>query len=152
MHQAEIQHPQATVGSDQDVVGLEVAVDELGAMGRRQAFAGAHEHVEHRSPVVGLFHPLAQRLAVDVLHRDEDLAVVRADVVDDDDVGMRQPGHRLCFAKQASFTGRAIFVAMQELECDSPVELRIVGAVDHAHAAAAELLEDHVPTDEAPAR
>ena len=52
----EVEHANAPVGADHDVRRLEVAVDEPGAVGGRQALAGVRQHREHlgtRAPGLG---------------------------------------------------------------------------------------------------
>ena len=87
--------------------------------------------------------------ALDELHRDvaEPLrsALDLAGLVDDGNVRVIQRGSCACFGQQAGATGffrpapRA-----QHLERDDPAELEILGAIDIAHAARAEVLEHAV--------
>ncbi len=92
-------------------------------------------------------------LAVDVLHRQERRAVDLVDVVDAADVRVR---HLTCHAdfgvelRQARRV--AIDVGRQKLERDLLSELQIVGAVDLAHAAAADALDDAIAAAEERAR
>ena len=86
--------------------------------------------------------PALERPAADELHREEDLVVDHADVVDGDDVRVREPRHRLRLAQQAR--ARRVLHALprlEQLERDLAIELRIVRAVDHAHPAGADALE-----------
>ncbi len=74
---------------DEDVVGLEVAVDDALAMGGGEALPGGEEHVADLPPgarVLG--EPGAEGLAADELHGDEEAAVDGADVEDAGDVGV----------------------------------------------------------------
>ena len=88
-------------------------------------------------------------LAVHVLHREEVLAVDLADVVDAADVGMRD------LARDAHLGVEALEAVLlrsesprQELQRDRLAELQVVGAVDLAHAAAAEQADDPVALGE----
>jgi hypothetical protein len=71
----EIQHFDEAVGPAHHVLGLEIAVHDTGGM------CGAHRRGDLDADVEGLAHgevpqqPMAQCLAIDVLHRDELLAV-----------------------------------------------------------------------------
>ena len=86
-----------------------------------------------------------QRLAVEQLHHDEALTLVFADVEEHADVRVierrgdarlaREPGERLRIVRQ---------MRRQQLERHLPAEPAILGAIDHAHAAPAELLDDLV--------
>jgi hypothetical protein len=74
-------------------------VHEADGVRGRQPAPGLHEHAQHLGPRARLFaQPGRQRDAVDELHRDEQPLAVHADVVDGDDVRMRQLRHRLGFA------------------------------------------------------
>jgi hypothetical protein len=99
----EVDHAHAAIRADQDIVGFEVAVDQSGAVRRRQALSGLEKHRERLSPVPRPgAEPGAAVLAGDVLHGDESLSVGLADLVDLHDVGVRQAGQRLGLALHAS--------------------------------------------------
>ena len=97
-----------------------------------------------------------QRSAVDELHRKVHAPVEDADVVNDDDVGVRQAGHRLRLSLQAhadlvaSLASREL--SMQDLDRQRAIELRVVGAVHRAHTAPAEHPHDDVAVDHLAAR
>jgi hypothetical protein len=91
--EAEVEDADAAVAGDEDVVGLEVAVDEAGVVGGGQAGAGlAHDRHDLAPRPRLLLEPGAEGLAVDELHGEEHAVGVGADVVDGDDVGVRQAG------------------------------------------------------------
>ena len=91
---------------------------------------------------------MLQRHAVQKLHGDEGLAVLLADVVNGADVGMIQRGRGLRFALKAGQRLRiAGNVFGQELQGDEAVQPRVLGLVNHAHPAAAQLLDDAVVRD-----
>jgi hypothetical protein len=76
------------------------------------------------------------------------VAVVGADVVDGDDVGVREAGERLRLAEQSGVrAGAAAAAAEEHLEGDLAIELRVVGGVDDAHAALTERAEHDVAAD-----
>ena len=89
-----------------------------------------------------------QRLAVDVLHRVVVDAVLLADGEDRHDVRMVQLGGRLGFVAEA---GDLPLVEhrgeRQDLERHAAVERNLLGLVDDAHAAAADLADDLVVAD-----
>ena len=86
-----------------------------------------------------------QRHAIQELHGDEHAAVFFADVINGADVGMVQRRSGLRLAPEAFQRLRVLRdVVGQELEGDETVQARVLGLVDHAHAAAAELSEDAV--------
>jgi len=78
---------------------------------------------------------VAERLALDQLHRDEQLAVRFADFVQLADVGMRHRGGGACLAAQPLALVR-VGAAMQHLDRDVASELGIVRGEDDAHPAA----------------
>src|SRR5205823_9891824 len=89
-----------------------------------------------------------QRLALDVLHRDERLAVEFADVEDGDDVGVMQSSGRLRFAREALPDLRAVGGLAKQLDDDAPVaDVRIAGEIEVAHPPVADRLDDLIATD-----
>ncbi|MCA9661126.1 MAG: hypothetical protein KC486_22485, partial [Myxococcales bacterium] len=117
--EAEVHHAHPAVVADHHVLGLEVAVDEAGAVGRREPAADVEEEADdrlggpRRRPA-----PARQGHPLDELHGDEDLAVDRADVVDRDDVGVGELGHRLGLAQEAGAPGLVLAARLEELERD----------------------------------
>ena len=88
---------------------------------------------------------MLQRRPVEELHDEERAAVLLADVVDGADVGVvqRRRGPRLA-AESGQGLGIVGEVWRQELQRDEALQPRILGFVDHAHPAAAQLLDDAV--------
>jgi hypothetical protein len=87
----------------------------------------------------------AQRLPLDQLHGDVGLALGFADLVDRADVRMVQLRGEARFLDQAGSSGLVgQGLGGQDLQCDIPVELLVMGAIDHAHATGAKLLENPV--------
>jgi len=89
---------------------------------------------------------LLQRLARVIGHGDEGLAVGGfVDIENDADVGVVERGSGLGLADEAV---ALLFAQAQpggeELESDGAVEPDVARAVDHAHAAAAQLVKDFV--------
>ena len=133
---------------DDDVVGLEVAVDEARRVGGGEALAGLQHHGEHLAPrTLAGAQPPAQRLALHEFHDEVDLALELADLVHADDVGVGEPGHRLGLAVQAGASEAVALRGPQQLDGDLAVELVVVGRVDDAHAALADLLQDREVAD-----
>ena len=92
-----------------------------------------------------LVDDVVQGPALHVLHRDVVVALVFADGIDGDDVGMIELGHGAGFAhKPFDKTGVVDKVGGQHLECDGAHEGLLVRAVHHAHAAAADFGEHFV--------
>jgi hypothetical protein len=88
---------------------------------------------------------MLQRHPVEVLHNDEGLAVVFANLVNGADVRVIQsrgrPGFTLETFERLRTRGD---VLRQKLECYEAAELEVLGLVNHAHAAPAELIDNAV--------
>jgi hypothetical protein len=99
--EAEVDDAGAAVVVDEDVVGLEVAVDEAGAVGGGEAVAGGEEHVEDSARARGWRRARRAGWAAMNSMAMKRLAVDGADVVDAGDVGVGEAGHGLGLAAQA---------------------------------------------------
>src|SRR5580692_2221664 len=89
-----------------------------------------------------------QRHAVKKFHGDEGFSVLLANIMNRANVGMVQRGRRLSFALKSGESQRvAGDVFGQELQGDKTMQPNILRFVDHAHAAAAESLNDAVVRD-----
>ena len=91
---------------------------------------------------------MRKRLAIEELHGDERLALVLSDLVDRADVRVVERRCRLGFAPEA-FQGLLVagHVFGKELQSDETMEGRVLSFIDHAHAAAAQFLDDAVMRD-----
>src|SRR6185503_410540 len=132
---------------DDDVVGLQVAVDDPAAVGE----AGGAEHLDgevdrtRRVERGLLLDDGLERAAVEELHRDVVRALPLAAVVDGDDVLVVEARRAARLAPEAldelGVLGEA---AVQDLERDPPPELQVLGAVDVGHPARADAIEHAV--------
>ncbi len=88
---------------------------------------------------------MLQRHAIQVLHGNERLPVVLADVVNGANIRMIQRGSGLRFALE---TGERLRVACnflrQEFESHEAMKARVFGFIDDSHSAAAEFFNDAV--------
>jgi hypothetical protein len=152
--QAEVGDLDPAVVGEQDVLGLDVAVDDACLVRGAERREDRLEHVEglpRREPTV-LAHQVAQRAAGDVLHREEHRAPVAALVEDRDHVGVREPGRRLGLADEP---GDELLVlgepGMHHLERDRTVQPGVQAVVDGGHPAPRDALSDPVaPVERAP--
>jgi hypothetical protein len=139
--ETEVGHADPSIAADQDVVGLEVAVDQPALVGRLQTTAGLAVEGDDLPPGSGLeLGPLSCGPTIDVLHGDEDLVLPCAGLVDDDDVLVLDAGEGPGLAQEAiGGEGRAGAV---DLDGDLAIEDEVMGEEDDAHRAAAELALD----------
>lgn len=138
---------------DHDVVGLDVAVDDLVLGGDDEGL----RDVEDDAQCFGFGQgPLAQALgegaAGDVLEDDvvEARGLVEVGVHDGDDIGVADAGSELGFADEAlrDFGAFAGHDGRQDLERHVDLQRGVGGEVDGAHAAGAELADDLTSTDD----
>ena len=149
--EAEVGDLRAAAAVDHDVAGLEVAVQH--ALVVRRGEARAHLARDLDRLVLGKPPDAAQErgqiLAVDVLHGEEVPPLDLADVVDAADVGVRDAARVAHLGVEALDPGRLRGeLRRQELQRDGLAELQVVGAVDLAHAAAADEADDAVALGE----
>ena len=147
----EVDDARAAVLVEQDVVGLEVAVNEALGVRRRESPSRGHEDGDDLAPRARLrLEPGVHRAARQKLGREEHAVILGdADIVHGGDIRVRQARHGLRLAHHARARERcdARADATQELERDLAIELRIVGAVHDTHRAVSDALEDHVASD-----
>ena len=138
----------------QDVGRLDVAVDDPAAVCLREPFrdlARDGEHLVRRERTTG--DPLLEAAPFDQRHRDVGPALVLAGLVDRADVWVVERGGGLGLAQEPRARRRiGRQVVGQELQRDRAAKPDVLGAVDDAHPAAAQLAEDPVPAGDEPPR
>ncbi len=145
--QAEVGDADRAVGGEEDVGGLDVAVDDAAGVGSGEAVGGLgddRQGLGWRERTAA--DPGAQALAAAEGHGDEHAAVLAlADVVDRADVGAVEGRGGPGFVDEA-LAGLGVVgeLGREELEGHGAPELEVVGLVDDAHGAAADLSEDAV--------
>ena len=143
----EVRHLHDSLGVDDDVVRLDVAVDDAVAVRvaeRREDLPRIRDRDGHRAQAARA-DELLERPALDVLHDDEVGAVELAAVEDRDDIRVREPRGMRRLAPEALDELLVVRVPrVQHLDRDSAAELLVLGEVDVGHAAAAELARDAV--------
>ena len=139
----EVRDDHAEPRADQDVRGLDVAVERARLVDRGETTTNLIQHADRlrggkRRPAL-LLHPPIEARSFDVLHREvgraRDLAV-REDL---DDVRMTHAGHRARFGEEAP---AAVLVEREvradQLDRDVALEAQVAREQDDAHAALAE--------------
>jgi hypothetical protein len=142
--QPEIQNLHVAVARDHDVVRLQIAMHQTGRVRRRQPVGHLRGDIDRlrRGHRAGLDHA-PQSVAADQFGSDPVCAVIAADVVNGDDVGVIERAGRAGFALE---TGDAVRVARQGggqyLDGHLALQPRIAGAPDLAHPAPAQQLHN----------
>jgi hypothetical protein len=149
--QAEVEDLRLILFGDEDVRGLDIAMDDALRMRRHQRLGDLQRQAEHGFR----FQPrgceqFGERAPFERLHDDEVRAFVLVDVVDRADVRMVERRSRARLALESLECRRiAGHVLRKELERDGPAQTRVFSLVDHTHAAAAEFGHDAIPRDHA---
>jgi hypothetical protein len=147
--QPEIENPDFVVLGDEHVGGLDVPMDHAVAVRVLDAVAHLAHHV-HRT-AHGETAAADMRLqagAAQVLHGEVGLPLLFAQVVDDDDVAVRQLSRcaRLTEEPLADL-GVVADDCRDVLDGDRAAQQRVEGFVDNAHPAVADLFDDLVSPD-----
>ena len=150
---AEVHDLHRAVFLDEDVGGLDVAVDDarLVRVGEPSEHLHDHRHLALERHRRRLAHGLLEVLALQELHRDERRAVgVIAEVEDHHHVRVGHLGDRPRLALEADLQLRVVGdLGDHDLEGHVAVEHGVVGQVNLAHGALAEGTEDVVLADPA---
>ena len=135
-----------TLFGQEDVLRLQIAVDDALLVRGGEAAHDLEAVLNRLACGQGTGrHPRAQRVAVEQFRDRVRDAGVRSEVVNREDVGMRERRDRLGFAFEAR-KGRRILgeLIRQNLDCDVAIERRVASLVDLAHAARANRRENLV--------
>jgi hypothetical protein len=133
--QPEVSELRCTVGSEPDVAGLEVAVDDLVLVGVLESAAhllGDGDRLVHRQPVqLGGTQSIRERAPLEVLAHDEGLPVLLADVEDRNDVRVvAQAAHGLGLALHADAALGVEALGLDERDGHVALEPGVVPQVD----------------------
>ena len=144
LRKPEVENLDAPVLRDEHVLRLEVPVDDPLVVRGGEAAGDLHAALD-RLPrrQRAAFERLSQRFPFEEFRDDVRHAVGRADVVDDEDVGVIERRGRACFLLEAaepiSIRGEE---RRQDLDGDVASEARVTGAKYLAHAARADRRDD----------
>ena len=144
--QAEVHHVRLVLRVNQDVGGLQVAMQDAALMGVVDRLGDGLE-ITGRAPGRQrlVAHQPRQALPLDVVHHEEVPALVDAHLVDGDDVRMVQTRRRNGLgAEPLDQVRTGARPEGHHLDRDHAVQAALPGAIDHAHAAAADLLQQFV--------
>ncbi len=151
--EAEVADLDPAVVGEQYVLGLQVAVDDAGLVGRDQTGEHRLHDVDRllgsEAPV--LAQQVAKGDALQVLHDEVGEARVLSLVEDVDHVGVREPGGAPRLLDEAVPEGLVVReMGVHDLDRDAALEAQIGREVDRGHAAAGDARADLIaPVDEA---
>jgi len=138
------------VADQKNIRGLDIAMNDAfgvsGVEGSGHLNSNFEEFVERNRP---LCDAMFESLAVEKLHHEKVAALVFVDVVENTNVWVVECGGRARFATETlERVGIARGVVWQELQRDEAAEFSVFGRVDHAHAAATQLLVHAIVGDD----
>ena len=131
---------------EEDVGGFEVAVDEAVLVGVAEGFAELGGELD--GFFEGFGFAFLEARAFDQLHDEVGHVLVLADVVDGDHVRVAEGGRGAGLAEEALAGVADLVVGAEDLDRHRALEVRVPGAEDDAHAAAADLLVEAVAVGE----
>ena len=136
---------------DEDVGGLDVAVDDALRVRRAERLGNLDRQVNHRLGLQAFRREqCGEGLPFQRLHDDEVPAIVLVDVVDGADMWMIESGGGSRLAPESLERNRiARDFLRQKLESNGTAEACVFCLVDHSHAAAAKFGHDAVPGNHA---
>ena len=146
----EVRDERVAVTGEQDVLGLDVAVQDVVLVGVLEGlcrFAPDPEGVFERELPVAR-QPLTQALALDVRHGEPELSTRLARVEHGEDVRVLQPGCIADFALEAIGTERGGKVRVEYLQRHRSVVPEVVREIDRGHATTAEFALERVAIGE----
>ena len=136
----------ATIAGQQDVLGLDVAVDDamlVGVLEGQRRLPRDAQRILHRKLFLS-GEPVAEALALDIRHRKPQLTRRFPRVVNREDVGMLQPGDQPDLALEPFGTKSDGELGMQDLQRHRSLVPDVLREVDRGHPTATELPLDPV--------
>ena len=149
LREPEVQNFGVTAPGHENIRRLDVAMNDALGVSRVEGVGNLDPKREQSVHSIGaIADDVLQRGSVEVLHDDERLAVLLADVVDRADIRMIERRRSLGFAAKP-FERLPILsdVFREKFQRDKAVEARVLRFVNNTHAAAAQLLDDAVMRD-----
>ena len=142
---AEVLHLHGAVPQHQDILGLDIPVDDAALMRMRQRPRDLAGKVQHLAPLkrAAPVHILPQGDTVHKLHDYVFDIIVVADVIDADDIGVREHGDRVGLgAEGAAKLLVGGHLVAHDLDGHLAVEPPVGRLIDHGHTALADQLKN----------
>ncbi len=136
--ETEVENLSVTAARDENVGGLDVAVNDVLGMGGVERVGDVSGEREEGVELQGhVCQYVFERLAVEEFHGDERMALVFANLINRADVGMVERGSGAGLAAKALERQKITRdIVGKEFEGDEAAELHVFGFVDDAHPAA----------------
>ena len=148
--QAEVEDFDRAAVGDVNVCRLDVAMDDAVLVGVVEPLADFRRDLDLAPQAYSLRsrHPREEILSLQVLHGEIRLSLVLAEIVNGNDVSVRQlaGGSRLA---EEPFAQLRVLIDRDRnhLDGDDPFEERVAGAIHDPHATLAEFFDDLIPAD-----
>ncbi len=144
--EAEIKNLRQAVAGDEQVLGLEIAMEDAPRVSGGKAAGDLHANLDRfASRERAAVEPLTQRGALEEFADDVRSAAVRANVEDSQNVRMVERGRRACLLFEAMKSVRVCGKrGGKNLDGDVASQPRVTGAIHLAHAPGAKEVDDFV--------
>ena len=147
--QSEIQDLCLAARREENVRGLNVAMNDAFGMSRGKRVGYLNTHIEHQAHVYGrAVAAMFQRLPFQQFHGDERLILSLADIVDGANIRMIESG---CSAGLTLKAVESLAISghfgREKFQGNVAAEAGVFGFVDHAHSASAQPFEDSIVRD-----
>src|SRR5208282_5887606 len=144
--QPEIENLRLTSIRNEDVRGLDVAMDDAFGVSCIEPIGNLDAQIKHLLDPQRLARdPVSERLTLQQFHGDEGSPIGLIDLVDGANARMVQRGRGFGLALESAESLRVVSQSVRkELQGDAAAEFQIFRFIDHAHSPAADLAEDAV--------
>ncbi len=143
---SEVGHQGRAVGRQEQIFGLDVAVDDPVPVGELEGTSGFGRDPERldEGKLAVAAETLAEALPFHIGHREPEVAPDLSRIEYRQNVRMLQPGRELDLALESLRTERGRDRGQEHLERDEALMLDVAGEIHRRHAASAELALDEV--------
>ena len=149
LRQTKIQHLSLTVLGDENVGGLDVAMDDAFAMGYLQSRGDLYAEFQNR---LNFYRPSCDQMlesaALQQFHSDKSLVFAFINFINRADIGMVESGRRTSLATEAFQALRIVrYIFRQEFQSNETAQARVFRLIHHAHSTATKLFNNSIMSD-----